>query len=175
MSRGHIARASRRYPDARRRAARYGRTQAGRRPTGLPPHLLPGITGRAKKDTGTRLRLALATVLIVLLAAIAGLVSTVSSTVAGVSGTLVAYREVNEGLPNAGQVVADTYQTTRILDRNGKLLWERANPAPGTSCTAALMPPPRPGCRRPLRGSGPAAVRPWGTRPAETPPAAGRR
>ncbi len=132
MSRGHIARASRRYPDARRRAARYGRTQAGRRPTGLPPHLLPGITGRAKKDTGTRLRLALATVLIVLLAAIAGLVSTVSSTVAGVSGTLVAYREVNEGLPNAGQVVADTYQTTRILDRNGKLLWERANPAPGT-------------------------------------------
>ena len=124
MSRGNIARANRRYPEARRRAARYGRTQAGRRPNGLPPNLLPGVTGRGKKDNGNRLRFAIAGAFLVLLSGLAALVTTVSSAVAGASGTVVAYREVNEGLPNAGRVVAATPQTSRILDRDGKLLYE---------------------------------------------------
>lgn len=131
MSRGHIARASRRHPDARRRALRYGRTQIGRRPHGLPPHLLPGVTGRGKKDNGTRLRLALAGVLLALLFATGAVVTTVASAVAGASGTVVAYREVNKNLPNAGQIVADTPQTSRILDRAGNLLYEFADPVTG--------------------------------------------
>ena len=40
---------------------------------------------------------------------------------------MVAYREVNEGLPNAAVIAADNFQTTRILDRNGTLLQEIAD------------------------------------------------
>ncbi len=128
MSRGTIARTRQRHPNARQRAARYGKTQAGRRSTGLPPHLLPGVTGRRVGNNSNRLRLAIGAAAIILVALIAGLVSTITSAVAGVSGTMVAYRQVNEGLPNAAQVIAKTPQTTRILDRDGALLYEIADP-----------------------------------------------
>jgi membrane peptidoglycan carboxypeptidase len=131
MSRGRISRASRRYPDARRRAARYGRTQAGHRPNGLPPHLLPGVTGRQKTDGSNRLRIAIGAAFLALVAVLVGLVTTVTSTAAGVAGTMRAYEEVNKDLPNAALVVADTYQTTRILDRNGVLLRELSSPDQG--------------------------------------------
>ena len=131
MSRGPIARASRRYPRAQRRAARYGRTQAGRRPNGLPPQLLPGVTGRANGDGSVRLRIAIASALLAILLVIGGLIATTVSTVAAVGGTVAAYREVNEGLPDAALIAADTFQTTRIFDRDGKLLQEIADPNSG--------------------------------------------
>ncbi|HKG26474.1 MAG TPA: hypothetical protein VKB09_12560, partial [Thermomicrobiales bacterium] len=49
MSNGRIARANRRYPDARRRSARYGQALRARRAVGLPPHLMPGVSGRDEK------------------------------------------------------------------------------------------------------------------------------
>jgi len=127
MSRGHIARAHRRSPAARRRIARYGRGQTGRRPNRLPPHLLPGTTNRGRVDNSVRIRLALAAAVVVVVVAVVAIVSTVTSAVAGVSGTMVAYREVNAELPNASQVIANTPQTTRIFDRDGTLLYEMAD------------------------------------------------
>jgi penicillin-binding protein 1C len=126
MSHGPITRSRRRYPNARRRALRYGRTPLGRAPRQTPPHLLPGITGREAKGGGW-VRWAMAAVFLFLVGLVGLLVTTTISTAAAVGGTMVAYREVNESLPNAGSIFADTYQTTRFLDRNGELLQEVAN------------------------------------------------
>ena len=129
MSRGRIGRASRRYPDARRRALRYGQTLAGRRANGMPPHLLPGVSAR-KADNKAGLRLGIAIGLAALLAVsfAVTLVLTAISTAAAVGGTVTAYRQVNDSLPDAALVSAETFQTTRIFDRNGELLQEIADP-----------------------------------------------
>ncbi len=129
MSRGRIARASRRYPDARRRAARYGRTQVGRRTNGLPPHLLSGVTRRAPAGANpNRLRLLLIGARLLAVAFVLAFAGFVVSTVAGVAGTMAAYRQVNGELPNAGAVAVGTFQTTRIFDRNGVLLQQVDDP-----------------------------------------------
>ncbi len=57
--------------------------------------------------------------------------ATVVSTVAAIGGTVEAYRRVNAGLPNAAVVTVDTFQTSRIYDRNGKLLQEIEAPDGG--------------------------------------------
>ncbi|MGI8483432.1 MAG: transglycosylase domain-containing protein [Thermomicrobiales bacterium] len=129
MSHGRISRASRRHPDARRRAARYGNTHYGQRATTLPPHMLPGATGRTKK-TGliTIPRLLVLGGGLVLVSSLVFLVITIITGVLGAFGTVEAYKEVNKDLPNAAQVSAKTFQTTRIYDRNGTLLQEVDNP-----------------------------------------------
>jgi len=53
---------------------------------------------------------------------------TAVSAVAGVIGTMRAYKQVNKELPNAAAIAVDTFQTTRIFDRNGTLLQEVDNP-----------------------------------------------
>src|SRR5690606_13291151 len=116
-------RSTRRYPNARRRAQSYARTRLARSPRRLPPNLLPGITGREAKGGGW-VRWAIAAVFLLTVGIGAVMVTTAISTAAAVTGTLVAYREVNESLPDAGAIFADTYQTTRFLDRNGVLLQE---------------------------------------------------
>ena len=129
MSHGRISRASRRYPDARRRAARYGNTRYGKRATTLPPQLLPGATGRTKKSGPITIpRLLVLGGGLVLVASLVFLVITVITGVLGAFGTVEAYKEVNKDLPNAAQVSAKTFQTTRIYDRNGTLLQEVDNP-----------------------------------------------
>lgn len=128
MRHGRISRASRRYPDAKRRASRYARSRAGQRTTNLPPHLLPGVTGRQVKNSGMKIRLLfLGANLVFGALLIAGVAFTISS-VAAVSGTMAAYRQVNEGLPNAAGVAVDNFQTTRIFDRDGELLQEVDDP-----------------------------------------------
>jgi penicillin-binding protein 1C len=49
------------------------------------------------------------------------------STAAAVAATYRQYEDLNGSLPNAALITADTFQTTRILDRNGKLLQEIAD------------------------------------------------
>ncbi len=49
------------------------------------------------------------------------------STAAAVAATVNQYQEINGSLPNAAHIAADTFQTTRILDRNGELLQEIAD------------------------------------------------
>ncbi|MEZ4624946.1 MAG: hypothetical protein R2843_09195 [Thermomicrobiales bacterium] len=53
------------------------------------------------------------------------------STALAAAGAVREYRDVNEGLPNAAGVVAGTFQTTHIYDRNGELLQEVADPSSG--------------------------------------------
>lgn len=132
MTHGRISRASQRYPDARRRAARYGKTRYGRRAQALPPHLMPGITSR---DTSKKPKFLGGPVAIFSMLGVAALVVgmvflvlTVISSALGIAGTMAAYRDVNEDLPNAAEVAVDTFQTTRIYDRNGDLLQEVDNP-----------------------------------------------
>lgn len=126
MSQGSISQSTRRSANARRRAQRSSRARLARSPRRLPPHLLPGITGRDAKGGGW-VRWAIASVFLLMVGLGAVLVTTTISTAAAVGGTLIAYREVNSTLPNAGAIFADTYQTTRFLDRNGVLLQEVAN------------------------------------------------
>lgn len=130
MSHGRIGRASRRYPDAKRRSARYGNTRYGKRTTTLPPHLLPGAVAREVRNGGF-----LTPGRVMVMAATAGLIAlvgfviiTIISAAIGVTGTIRAYRDVNASLPNAAEVAVDTFQTTRIFDRNGTLLQEVDNP-----------------------------------------------
>ena len=59
------------------------------------------------------------------------MLATAISTVAAVGGTVEAYRRVNADLPNAAVVTVDTFQTSRIYDRNGKLLQEIEAPDGG--------------------------------------------
>ncbi|MGH2534843.1 MAG: transglycosylase domain-containing protein [Thermomicrobiales bacterium] len=131
MSRGRIARANRRYPETRRKAARYGRTVRVRRAQGLPPNLLSGAGGRNKEISTNRYRIALAIALMSLALMIVGIgVFTVSSA-AAVGGTLNAYRDLNESLPAAAEVASESFETSRIYDRNGNLLQEVDNPNTG--------------------------------------------
>ena len=132
MGHGRIARTSQRYPSARRRAARYGRTPFGRRANGAPLHVIGG--GISRQKTGgliTRGRLLLLAGTSLLAVLLVFLVMTVITTVAGVSGTMAAYEEVNANLPDAGKISVDTFQTTKIYDRNGVLLQEVDNPEYG--------------------------------------------
>jgi 1A family penicillin-binding protein len=93
--------------------------------------MLPGIS-RQRKDrfTITR-RLLLVGVLIFVGLFVSSTLFAIVSTIAAVAGTVEAYRRVNAGLPNAAIVTVDTFQTSRIYDRNGKLLQEIEAPDGG--------------------------------------------
>ena len=130
MSHGRISRASQRYPDARRRLARYGNTRYGKRANALPPQLLPGATARTTTDAGlfSPARLIMLAGTAILIGLVSLVVLTAISGAVGVAGTMRAYREVNKGLPNAAEVAVNAFQTTKIFDRNGQLLQEVDNP-----------------------------------------------
>jgi penicillin-binding protein 1C len=104
---------------------RNARARANRRP--LPPHLLPGVARRDDGGNGVRIRIAIVVVALLGLAGLGTLVvGGVSSAAAG-AFTVTQYRDLNASLPNAAAIAADTFQTTRILDRNGALLQEVAD------------------------------------------------
>ena len=129
MRHGRISRASRRYPDAKRRAARYARTRAGQRTTTVPPHLLPGVTGRGRTVSRAALHWVLVGGTLTLLGLTIATVAFVISSASAVQGTMIAYRNVNEGLPSAAGVAVDNFETTRIFDRDGELLQEVDDPS----------------------------------------------
>lgn len=128
MSSGRITRARMRHPSARRRAAIYSRSQYGSRLRQLPPHLLPGVTGRGQKRS-KKLPIFLITFALTGIAftAVAGVALTASSAV-GVNMTVNEYQDVTGSLPDAGNVFSQTFQTTRIYDRDGNLLQDVDDP-----------------------------------------------
>jgi penicillin-binding protein 1C len=132
MTQGRIGRARRRYPDAKRRAERYGNTRFGKRSGKLPPHLLPSAKAGKRGANGAKSNkirlLVLVGGVVISASAIAFFLLTVISAAVGVTGTMAAYEEVNKKLPNAAEVAVDTFQTTSIYDRNGKLLQQLENP-----------------------------------------------
>jgi penicillin-binding protein 1C len=112
-------------PAARAGVSR-GRRSARARRQALPPHLLPGLSRRksnAGKVVGALVGLALLALVFFGVTIVAGALSTA----AAVAATKQQYDEINGSLPNAAHIAADTFQTTRILDRNGVLLQEIAD------------------------------------------------
>lgn len=129
MSQGRIGRSTRRYPGVQRRLKHYGSSGYGRRGRGLPPHLLPGITRQSKKEGVFSRRNFILGGLVVFFVSLFSLLSiTAVSAVSGIIGTVTAYRNVNKDLPDAARISVNTFQTTRIFDRNGTLLQEVDNP-----------------------------------------------
>ncbi|MGH2550311.1 MAG: transglycosylase domain-containing protein, partial [Thermomicrobiales bacterium] len=118
------------FPSARRRAARYPNSLRSRRVTKLPPHMLPGVASRRIKRRDFTIWL-VAIGIIFLIGGVSFAIAFAVSTAGAVAGTIRAYNEVNKGLPNAAKVVANTFQTTRIYDRNGVLLTEVTDPETG--------------------------------------------
>lgn len=134
MANGRITRSNLRHPAARRRLARYGNSRRGQHHRKLPPNLI-GTRGGTKGKGGliTIPRVAIALGAIGLFMAGVFLVFTVITTVVGITGTMAAYRNVTEevDLSQAGAITVDTFQTTRIYDRDGDLLQEVDNPEYG--------------------------------------------
>lgn len=115
---------SHRSANGRNATGRAARLRPTRRP--LPPHLMPG-TARRANGGGMAVRIAIAITALLVLLGLGTLVVGGISTAAAVSTTMVQYRDLNASLPNAAAIAADTFQTTRILDRDGALLQEVAD------------------------------------------------
>ncbi len=103
-----------------------GRRSAGSRRKPLPPHLLPGLS-RQRTNTGKVLGVVAGLTVVAFLFFAVTVVAGALSTAAAVAATVNQYQEINGSLPNAAHIAADTFQTTRILDRNGELLQEIAD------------------------------------------------
>ena len=129
MSQGRIARANRRYPDARRRAMRYAYSK--RRPGGLPPHMLPGITRTRKKSNAKLWRWVIALSGVTMAGMTVAFVLFLVSTVAAVGATVDEYNDLKGELPDAAGIAVDNPQTSRIFDRDGNLLQEIDDPDTG--------------------------------------------
>lgn len=93
--------------------------------------MLPGIARRKKQSSTMVKRFVLVGAFVFLGLLLTTMIATAVSTVAAVGGTVEAYRRVNADLPNAAEVTVDTFQTSRIYDRNGKLLQEIEAPDGG--------------------------------------------
>lgn len=128
MIQGRLSRARLRLPTNRRRAQLYTRSLYGSRLRPLPPHLLPGITGRGRK-TSRKVPVAVAA-LVVVGATIFGIffVTVLVGGAVGAKMTVDQYRDVSHSLPPASSVFTQTAQTTRIYDRDGNLLQEVDDP-----------------------------------------------
>src|SRR5262245_15188461 len=113
------------------RVVSRGKAVRSRRPgalrsRSLPPHLLPGMT-RRRSNTGRILGIVVGLTLTALFFFVITIVVGALSTAAAVAATMRQYQEINGSLPNAADVSAGLFQTTRILDRNGVLLQEVAD------------------------------------------------
>lgn len=133
MAQGKLGRSVGRYPATRRRRAKYASSRYGKRGRGLPPHLMPGVRNQKRKESPLMNRrtfiigfLGLGVTLLLSFIAIAA-----TSAVTGAWAIVREYRKVNESLPDAGPLFVNSFQTTRIRDRNGTLLQEIENPDHG--------------------------------------------
>lgn len=129
MSHGRIHRSTRRYPGAKRRTTHFAGSRYGRRGRGLPPHLLPGVSRREKpQGLMTRRNFIIGGIALFFTLLFTFLSITIVSAVSGILGVRRAYKEVNKDLPDAARIAVNTFQTSRIYDRNGTLLQEVGHP-----------------------------------------------
>ncbi len=129
MSQGRISRSTRRYPGTQRRSTHFRNSRYGHRGRGLPPHLMPGVRNEKKQETVfSRRNFIIGGIAVFFTVLFTFLSITVTSAVAGIIGTVRAYREVNKDLPDAARIAVNTFQTTRVFDRNGTLLQEIDHP-----------------------------------------------
>lgn len=130
MAQGRLGRSIGRYPSIKNKKSKYANSRYGRRGRGLPPHLMPGVRNENRKGNPLLSRrafligfLGLGITLFLSFLAI-----TITSAVSGAWKVVTDYRNVNENLPAAGPLFVDTFQTTRIYDRKGKILQEIEHP-----------------------------------------------
>ncbi|HEU5424552.1 MAG TPA: transglycosylase domain-containing protein, partial [Nitrolancea sp.] len=124
MSRGRVYRSNQRGPRGRRRNRRFGNRPPARR--ALPPSIL---SSHDRPRRGFR-ALGLATQFAV--AALLGtLILFVIAVGAVAAGSIAGWSYVTTDLPNLDQVEAPQFQTTKIYDRNWKLLAEVVDPTTG--------------------------------------------
>ena len=97
----------------------------------LPPHLMPGMSRHKRRGGRNRNSFLIVGSLIFLGLFVTTVLSFIVSTAAAVGGTVEAYHRINDSLPNAAEVTTDTFQTSRIYDRNGVLLQEIEAPDGG--------------------------------------------
>lgn len=130
MAQGRLGRSIGRYPSIQSRKTKYASSRYGRRGRGLPPHLMPGVRNEKREGNPLLSRRAFIVGFLGLGITIflSFLAITLTSAVTGAWKVVTDYRKVNKELPAAGPLFVDTFQTTRILDRNGKLLQEIENP-----------------------------------------------
>ncbi|MGD9710832.1 MAG: transglycosylase domain-containing protein [Thermomicrobiales bacterium] len=131
MSQGNF---SRTYVPGRPTAPFNPRINVGRRTKNgkkLPPHLLPGTSRHKARGGRNRNGFLIAGALIFFGLVATTTLSVLVSAIAGSAATIEAYRQVNDDLPNAAFVTTDTFQTSRIYDRNGVLLQEIEAPDGG--------------------------------------------
>ena len=116
-----LIKARMRHAERRRVRQRVGSRR--RRPRrALPPFLLSNVKNR-RRSTGIRLpHYLMIGVGLFSLLFILSVVSFTIGSVAAAGATVRQYREVNDTLPNAGQVAAKSFRTSTILDRNGVTL-----------------------------------------------------
>ncbi len=130
MAQGRIGRSVGRYPSTQYRRNAFASSRYGKRGRGLPPHLMPGVRNHKRKSNPVMNRrtfvIGMFTLGITLL--LSFLAITVTSAVTGAWAIVREYRKVNASLPAAGPLFVNTFQTTRIFDRKGKLLQEIENP-----------------------------------------------
>src|SRR5699024_10295274 len=105
----------------------------GRRGRGLPPNMMPGVRNENRKGKPLMSRRAFLIGFIGLGVTIflSFLAISITTAVTGAWKVVTDYRDVNEGLPTAGPLFVDTFHTTRIYDRKGKMLHEIAHPVYG--------------------------------------------
>ena len=104
------------------------RTRNGKK---LPPHLLPGTSRHKIRGGRNRNGFLIVGAMIFFGLVVTTTLSIIVSAAAGTGATVEAYRQVNDDLPNAALVTTDTFQTSRIYDRNGVLLQEIEAPDGG--------------------------------------------
>lgn len=129
MSQGRLGRSTSRYPGTQRRSTNFANSRFGHRGRGLPPHLLPGVTRNRKQESVlSRRNFIIGTFVLGTVILLSFLAITITSGIAAAFGVTRQYREVNKGLPDAARIAVNTFQTTRIYDRNGSLLQEVDHP-----------------------------------------------
>lgn len=133
MAQGRLGRSIGRYPSIKSKRSKYANSRYGRRGRGLPPNLMPGVRNEKRKENPLLNRrtfiigfLGLGVTLFLSFLAI-----TITSGLTAAWRVVQDYRKVNENLPAAGPLFVNTFQTTRIFDRNGELLQEIENPEHG--------------------------------------------
>lgn len=130
MAQGRLGRSIGRYPSIQSRKSKYANSRYGRRGRGLPPNLMPGVRNEKRQESPllNRRTFVVGFVGLGITIFLSFLAISITSAVTGAWRVVRDYRDVNEGLPAAGPIFVNTFQTTRIFDRKGELLQEIENP-----------------------------------------------
>ncbi|MCO5226218.1 MAG: transglycosylase domain-containing protein [Thermomicrobiales bacterium] len=130
MAQGKLGRSVSRYPATQRRRAKYASSRYGQRGRSLPPHLMPGVRNEKRKENPlmNRRTFIVAVLGLGLTLMLSFIAITVTSAVGGTWKIIRDFRKVNSSLPPAGPLFVNWFQTTRIRDREGRLLQEIEHP-----------------------------------------------